>query len=66
MKLVSVIKLDKRNVKKIEDDIMSANGEILVIFAIYGQFRAIRKSNSRRMVYNSYNFISIKLLSYKN
>ena len=66
MKLVSVIKLDKRNVKKIEDDIMSANGEILVIFAIYGQFRAIRKSNSRRMVHNSYNFISIKLLSYKN
>ena len=36
MKLVSVIKLDKRNVKKIEDDIMSANGDILVIFAIYG------------------------------
>ena len=45
MKLVSVIKLVKRNVKKIEDDIMSANGDILVIFAIYGQFRAIRKSN---------------------
>ena len=43
MKLVSVIKLDKRNVKKIEE--MSANGDILVIFAIYGQFRAIRKSN---------------------
>ena len=40
MKLEPVIKLDKINTttsKKIDDDVMSVNCEIIVIFPIYGQ-----------------------------
>ena len=44
MKLGPLTKLDKRNTtmpKKIDDDVMSANCDIIVIFSIYDQFGAI-------------------------
>ena len=44
MKLEPVTNLDKRNKtrsKKVDDDIMSANCDVMVIFLIYGQFGAI-------------------------
>ena len=47
MKFGPVTKLDKTkkksNVKKIDDDVMSANCDVIMIFLIYGQFGAIRK-----------------------
>ena len=42
----TVTKLDKRDTaiqKKIDDDIMSTNCDVLVIFPIYGQFGTIQK-----------------------
>ena len=61
MKLGPVTELDKRNKKtskKIDDDVMSANIDVIVIFPIYGQFGAIWKVDSIFTVSN--------LLSYKN
>ena len=48
MKLGPVIKLYKRNktTSKSDDDVMSANCGVIVIFRIYGQFGAIRKPDS--------------------
>ena len=45
MKLGAVTKLDTKNKttsKKIDDDVILANCDVIVIFPIYGQFRAIR------------------------
>ena len=53
MKLGPVTKLDKRNKttsKKLDDDIMPANCDVIDIFLIYGQFGAIRKPDSGRAV----------------
>ena len=67
MKLGPVIKLDKRkNVKKIADEFMSTNCEVILIFPIYGQFGAIRKPDSKCIVCKTYIFINSNLLSYKN
>ena len=69
MKLGPVTKIDKRNKitsKKFDDDVVSANCDILLIFSIYGQFRAIRKPDSGRIVCKTYIFINSNLLSYKN
>ena len=44
MKLGAVTKLDKRNTatsKKIDDDAMSSNFNVIVFFFIYGPFAAI-------------------------
>ena len=52
MKLGPVTKLDKRNktkAKKFDDDLISANCDVIVIFLIYGQFGAIQKPDSRRI-----------------
>ena len=52
MKLGPLTKLDKRNKrmsKKIDDDVMSANCDVIIVFPIYGQFGAIRKPDSERM-----------------
>ena len=52
MKLGPVTKRDKRNKatsKKIDDDVMSASCDVIVIFPIYGQFGAIRKPDSGRI-----------------
>ena len=68
MKLGPVAKIDKRNTatsNKIDDDAMTANGDVFVFFPIYGQFAAIRKPDSGRMVYKSYIFINNNLLFYK-
>ena len=67
MELGRVIKLDKRNnVKKIIDDVMSTNCEVILIFPICSQFGAIRKPDSKRIVCKTYIFIYSNLLSYKN
>ena len=63
-----VTKLEKRNKttsKKIDDYVMSANFDVIVIFSIYGQFEAIRKTDLRYTVCKTYIFISSDLLSYK-
>ena len=69
MKLETVAKLDKRNTttsKKIDDEIMLTNSGVIVFFPIYGQFAAIRKPDSKSMVYKTSIFINNNLLSYKN
>ena len=69
MKLGPVTKLDKRNKttsKKTDDDIFPANGDVIVIFPIYGQFGAIRKLDSGCIVCKTYIFINSNFLSYKN
>ena len=69
MKLGPVTKLDKRNKttsKKFDDDFMSTNCDVIVIFLILGQFAAIRKSNSGRIACKTFIFIKSNLLCYKN
>ena len=54
MKLGSVTKIDMRNTEKstkFDDDVMSGNCDVIVIFPIYVQFGAIQKPDSGRMVY---------------
>ena len=56
MKLGPITKLGKSNTitsKSIEDAVMSTNYDFVVIFPIYSQLGAIRKSESGRMLYNS-------------
>ena len=51
MKLRPVTKLDKRNKptsKKIDDDVMLENCDVIVIFQIFLQFWAVWKSDSRQ------------------
>ena len=43
-------KKKKTTSKKIDDDIMSTNYDVIVIFMIYGQFGAIPKPDSGRIV----------------
>ena len=45
---------------------MLANCDVIVIFPIYGQFRAIRKPDSEHIVFKTYIFINTNLFSYKN
>ena len=52
IKLGPVTKLDKRNKttsKKYDEDVMSANLDVIVIFPIYGQLGAIRNPDSGRI-----------------
>ena len=66
MKLGPVTKPDKRNKttsRKIDDDIMSENCDVIFIFPIYGQFGAIRKPDSGCIVCKTYIFIKSNLLS---
>ena len=67
MKLGPVTKLDKRNktASKKFDDHMSENCNIIAIFLIYGQFGAIRKPDSGRIVCKTCIFINSNVLSYK-
>ena len=44
---------------------MSENWNVIAIFLIYGQFEGNRKSDSRRIVCETYIFINSNLLSYK-
>ena len=53
MKLGLVTKLDKRTEKtskNFDDDAMSANFDVIVIFLIYGRFRTIRNPDFERIV----------------
>ena len=53
MKLGPITKLDKikkKTSKKIDDDFMSPNCDVIVIFRIYGRFGAFLKPNSGRIV----------------
>ena len=69
MKLGQVTKLYKRNnetSKKSDDDVMSENCDVIAIFPIYGQFRAIWKPDSGRIVCKTYISTNSNLLSYEN
>ena len=62
-------KLDKKNKttsKKVDDDVISQNCDIIIISPIYDQFGTIQKPDYRRMVCKIYVFISSNLISYKN
>ena len=45
------------NVKKTNDDAMLANWDVIVIFPVYGQFGAILKPDSGRIICKTYIFI---------
>ena len=69
MKLELITKLDKINKKRqkiFDDDVILKNCDVIVIFPISGQFGAIWKPDSGRMVCKTYVFINSYLLSYKN
>ena len=69
MKLGPVTKLDKRNkteLKKFDDNVVYRNCDVIAIFWIYGQFGAIWKPDSGRIVCKTYIFNNSKLLPYKN
>ena len=69
MKLGKVTKLDKRNMatsKKIDDDVILVNCDVIIFFTVYGQFGTIRNPDSVLIVYKTYIFINRNLLCYKN
>ena len=62
MKLEPVIKVEKGNTltsKKIDDDVMSANCDIIAFFLIYGQFAATQKPDSGCMFYKTYFLLTV-------
>ena len=68
MKLGSVTIIGKRNTatsKKVDDEGMLANCNVIAIFPIYGQFGAISKPHSGCISFKIYIFINSNLLSYK-
>ena len=53
--------------KEFDDDVISTNRDVIIFFRIYGQFAAIPKLDSGRVVYKTMKFfINNNLLSYKN
>ena len=69
MKPEPVTKLNKRNKtmsKKIDDDVILANCDVIVIFLIYGQFGALWKSDSGYTVCKTYTFVKRNFLTYEN
>ena len=69
MKFSVVTKIDKRNKttsKKIDDDGMLEDCDVIAISPIYGQFGAIRKPDSGHIVCKTSFFINSNLLSYEN
>ena len=69
MKLRPVTKLDKKNKtmsKKIGNNVLSENCDVIAIFLVYSQFGAIWKLDSGCIVCKIYIFINRNLLSYKN
>ena len=69
MNLGPVTKLDKKNKKeskKFDDDVMSKNCDVIIIFLMYGQFGATQKPDSGGIVCKTYIFIYSKRLSYKS
>ena len=51
--------------QKIDDDVISTNSDVIVIFSFYGQFEVIRKLDSKGMICKSYILISSNLLYHK-
>ena len=69
MKLGPVTKLDKRNKtisKKIDDDFMSENCDVIVFCRIFDQFGAVRRPYSGHRVCKSYVFSNSNFFSYKS
>ena len=69
MKLGPVTKLDKKNkknVKKISNNVMSENCDVIAIFRIFGQFGTIRRPDFGHRVFKSYVFSNSNLFPYKN
>ena len=69
MKRGPVTKLDERNKttsKKIDNDVISANCDVIAILPIYRQFGAIQRPHSEHIVYKSYIFINSNYLAYRN
>ena len=69
MKLVPVTKLDKRNKptsKKFDDNLMSGNCDVIVLFPIYSQFGAIQVPDSGCIACKIYIFINSNLFFYQN
>ena len=65
MKLKAVTKFDKRNnatLKKLNNDVMSVNWDVVVVFLIYGEFPAVWKPSSESMAWKTYIFINSNLL----
>ena len=68
MKLRPVTKLDKRKtstLKTFDDDVTLIKCDVILFFPIYGEFTAIQKLDSGRMVYKICIFINSSLLSYR-
>ena len=60
VKLGLVTKRDERNTttsKYFDEDIVSANYDVIVVFPFYGWFGVIRNPDSKRIVYNFYVFL---------
>ena len=69
MKRRPVTNIDNRNTatsKKFDDDAISANCGVIVVFPIYVRFGAIRKPDSGCMIFKTYIFTKSNLLSHKN
>ena len=69
MKLGTVTKHDKRNKttsKKFDDNVMSENCDVIVIFQISGQFGAVRRPDSGHRLCKKYVFCKSNILPYKN
>ena len=69
MKLVPVTKLDKRNKptsKKFDDNVMSENCDVILLFPIYSQFGAIQVPDSGCIACKIYIFINSNLFFYQN
>ena len=66
MKFGPVTKPEKKNKptsKNFDDDVMSANCDVIVIFPIYGQFGAIQKPDSGCLDCKTYLLIKSNILS---
>ena len=66
MKLGPLTKLDKRNKtasKIFDNDVMSINCKVIVIFRIFGQFGAVRKPDSEHKICKSYFLLLILTFS---
>ena len=69
MKLGPATMLHTRNKttpKKLGDDVMSENFDVIVIFLICGEFGALQKPNARRIFCITYIFINSDLISCKH